>query len=359
MIKVLDKYLLRYFIVALIMIGIGIGVLIVAINMVEELRSFIDNDVPLIDIVIYYTYFAGWIVKSFLPVFVLLAALTSVGILARRNELLAMKSNGVSLYRIAAPILLFTFLLSIGHIYYNEVIFPPGNKKRVEMKEFTIDKRSRTTQLRAQNLYRQVNENLFFVIRSYDIPRQEGKQIKIYKAKNGRLAELITAKKIAYTSRNWMLYDGVRRVFSDSTEQFTEFDSLSAAFIEDKPSDFERPLGKPEDMGYKELQNYIKVMKRTGGPYLRELVDLKFKLSYPFASFIVILICIPVASNPKRGGIAFSFAVGAGIALLYFVSFKVLQSLGYNGKLSPDLAAWLINLIFLAVGLVIIIKTPK
>ncbi len=359
MMKVLDKYLLRYFIVSLIMIGIGIGVLIVAINMIEELRSFIDNDVSIVDIMIYYTYFAGWIVKSFLPVFVLLAALTSIGILARRNELLAMKSNGISLYRIAAPILVFTFILSLAHIYYNEIIFPPANKKRVEINEYTIKKRSRASRLRAQDLYRQVNKNLFFVIRSYDIPRQEGKQIKIYKAKDGRLAELITAQKIVYTSRNWMLYDGVRRIFTDSTEQFDEFDSLSAAFIEDKPSDFERPLGQPEDMGYEELKNYIKVMKRTGGPYLRELVDLKFKLSYPFASFIVILICIPIASNPKRGGIAFSIAVGAGIALLYFVSFKVLQSLGYNGKLSPDLAAWLINIIFLAVGLVIIIKTPK
>lgn len=359
MLKVLDRYLLRYFLVSLLMISIGVGILIIAINMIEELQSFVDHEVAIRDILVYYVYFAGWIVKSFLPVFFLLAGLTSIGILARRNELLAMKANGVSLYRIALPLLLFTFLLSAGHIVFNEIIYPPANKKRVEMKEFTIRKRSNKDRIRQQNLYRQVNKNLFFVIRSYDIPRREGKEINIYRANEGRLAELITADVISYTPKGWMLYNGVHRTFQDTTEQFTTFDSLSGAFIEDKPEDFEKPLGKPEDMGYAELKNYINVMKRTGGPYMRELVDLKFKISYPFVSFIVILICVPLASNPKRGGIAFSIAIGAGIALFYFVSFKVVQSLGYNEKIDPDLAAWVINAIFLAVGLGIIIKAPK
>jgi len=359
MIKTLDKYLLRYFVGALLILTIGFGILIIAINMVEELRDFIDHDVAFSNIFIYYIYFAGWIIKSFLPVFILLAALTSIGILARRNEILAMKAGGLSLYRIAMPLLIFTFILSVAHIYYNEVIFPPANEKRIEMKEFTIKKRSKKATLSARNIYRQVNPELFFVVRNYDIPRREGTEVKIFRSSEDKLVELITAQKIRYTSRGWMLYDGVSRMFADTAETFTTFDSLSAAYIKDKPSDFERPLGKPEDMGYDELSHYVKVMKRTGAPYVRELVDLKFKISYPFASFIVILICVPIASNPKRGGIAISFALGAGIALLYFVCFKVIQSFGYNERLNPDIAAWLINGIFLAVGLVIMLRARK
>ncbi len=162
-----------------------------------------------------------------------------------------------------------------------------------------------------------------------------------------------------YTERNWMLYDGVRRIFTDTAETYVSFDSLSARQIKEKPSDFEIPLGKPEDMAYAELKHYINMMKRAGGPYQRELVDLRLKLSYPFTSFIVILICVPIASNPKRGGIAISFALGAGIALLYFVCFKVLQSFGYNEKLPPILAAWLINGIFFIVGLLILLRARK
>jgi len=359
MFKVLDRYLLRYFILSLITVTVGIGVLIVVINMVEELRHIIDNKTPFVLVLTYYLYFAGWVIKTFLPVFVLLAALISIGILARRNELLAMKASGLSLYRIAAPLMVFCFLLSVGHIYYNEFIFPKANQKRVEIKEYTIRKRSQKRRLTTTNIYRQVDKNLFYTINAYNIKKMEGSDIKLYRSKDDKLAELITGKKIRYTESNWMLYDGVRRIFSESDERFVVFDSLPVPFIKELPSDFEVPLGKPEDMGYAELEHYINTMKRTGGPYIRELVDLKLKLSYPLSSFIVILICIPIASNPRRGGIAVSFAQGAGIALLYFVAFKIVQSFGYSEKLPPDIAAWLINGVFLIIGLTIMLRARK
>jgi lipopolysaccharide export system permease protein len=359
MIKVLDRHLLRHFIMALIMVSAAFSFLIVAINMVEQLSDFIDNEVPFIEVLTYYFYFLGWIFKSFLPVFVLLAALISVGILARKNELLAMKTNGISLYRITAPFFIFALLLAAGHIYYNEFIFPEPNKKMVEMKEYTIKHHARDARASTRNIYRQVNKDLFFVIGGYNIDKQEGTDIKLYRSDNNKLAEFITAKKIRFTERNWMLYSGVKRILGDSNETFITFDSLPAEYIRDKPADFETPIGRPEDMGYNELAHYIDLMKRTGAPYQRELVDLKLKLAYPLSSVIVILICVPIASNPKRGGIAVSFAVGAGIALLYFVAFKVTQSFGYNEKLPPNLAAWLINGIFFMVGLIIMVRTKK
>ncbi|MCX6825813.1 MAG: LptF/LptG family permease [candidate division Zixibacteria bacterium] len=358
MIKVVDRYLLRYFISALITVTVAFGLLIVVINMVEQLRDFVDNKVPILQVLTYYLYFAGWIFKSFLPVFVLLAALISIGILARKNELLAMKTSGISLYRIIAPIFLFTFLLTGVHIYYNEFIFPEPNKKMVEMREYTIRNRGEDFRWTTQNIYRQVDKSLFFTINSYNLARQEGADIKLYRSANDKLAEFITAKRMKFTPHGWMLYNGAKRILGDSTT-FTDFDSLPANYIKDKPSDFETPIGNPEDMGYKELSHYIELMKRVGSPYQRQLVDLKLKLAYPFSSVIVILICVPIASNPKRGGLAISFALGAGIALLYFICFKVTQSFGYNEKLQPAVAAWMINGIFLLVGLIIIFRTKK
>ena len=357
--KVVDRYLLRYFVGSLILVTVAFGLLFVVINMVEELRRFIDHSIPIGQILTYYAYFSGWIIKSFLPVFVLLAALMSIGILARRNELLAMKASGISLYRISIPLLVFSFLLSIGHIYFNEVIYPDANKKRVEMKEYVIRKRSRDARLSARNIYRQISEHQFLTINSYNISKMEGINAGIYQFDDDRMIELITAKTLKFTSRNWMLYDGIQRTFSDSGEVFNRFDSLSAAYIKERPADFEIPIGKPEDMGYEELERYIEMMRRTGGSYQRELVDLKLKISFPFASFIVILICVPLASNTKRAGIAVSFSIGAGIALLYFVCFKTIQSLGYGGRLHPDLAAWLVNGIFFIIGLIIIWRTRK
>jgi len=186
-----------------------------------------------------------------------------------------------------------------------------------------------------------------------------GDEIKLFESKDNKLTEMIAARKIQFDNRGWLLTKGVRRIFSDTGEIFIDFDTLIAAQIKDKPKDFEKPLKFTEEMGYEDLSYYIDVMKRTGGKYRKELIDLKMKVSYPLSSSIVILLCIPIASNPKRGGIAVSFAVGFGIALLYFVCFKVIQSLARGGSIDPDLSAWIINAVFLVAGLLIMFKAKK
>lgn len=359
-VRKLDLYLLKFFLLSLIVVTVAIGATIVVINMVEELRDFIDHQVPLLQILEYYAYFAGWVIKSFFPVFVLLATLFSVSMLARRNEILAMKASGLSLYRIAFPLLTAAIVLSAGHFYYSEYIYPPANKKRLEIKEFTIEKRSKHRYRKVSNVYRQIDPGYFYTIATFNVDRSEGTDLKVYRTRDNRLSQIITAARVNFVDYEWVASDGIVRSFDDSSkESFSQFATMKLPDIEDKPSDLSKRIGKPEDMGLDELQSYIDLMKRTGGPYIRESVDLQMKYSYPVASFIVLLISIPFASNPRRGGIAVSFAVGALIALLYFVLFRILQSAGYNEKIPDWLSVWGVNGLFFLIGLGAMLKARK
>jgi LPS export ABC transporter permease LptG len=359
MLKRIDRYLMTYYFSALLVVVAAIGLTIIAINAVEELRDFVDHQVPLIKILEYYAYFGGWVVKSFFPMFVLLAVLFSVSFLARRQEVLAMKATGLSLYRITAPILITTVILAAGHFYYSEYIYPPANKKRLEIKEFTIEKKSKRALDRVHNIYRQISKGYFYTIGSFNVERGEGNDLKVYRAESNRLAEIITANRIEYLNHKWFAYDGVVRTFSANGESFDKFDARVLPDIEEKPDDFSRRIGKPEDMGYDELARYIELMKRTGGPHIRESIDLDIKLAFPLSSCIVVLICIPFASNPRRGGIAVSFALGTVISLVYFVMFRSLQSAGYNEKVPPELAVWGVNGLFFLIGVISMWKARK
>lgn len=351
MIKTLDLYILRSFFKSLGVVTVSVVILIIAINMVEEIKDFVDNEVPFWDIAEYYLYFSGWTVKSFLPVFVFLAGLFTVGSLARNNELRAMKAGGISLYRIAAPLLIAAIFISGAHFYYNEFIFPPANKRRVELKSFTIEKKPRSSVVNRYNMYRQVSDSMYYVIDKYNIPEKMGYGIKIYRRDRNRLGEFITARSMNFKHGYWTLVDGARHVFDSSGgKQYSTFDSLTEPLIRDRPAEFERHLGKPEDMSYRELQNYISLMKRTGGPYLRELVDLKVKLTFPMTTIVVMIMCIPLAANPGRGGVAATLAGAAGLMLIYFVAFKVTKVLGANDYIPPDLAAWSVNGTFFIAG---------
>jgi lipopolysaccharide export system permease protein len=360
MIKKIDLYLLKSFFIALVVVILTIGFTIIVINMVEELRDFIDHDVPLVSILQYYLYFGGWVIKSFFPVFILLATLFSVSMLARRNEILAMKASGLSLYRITLPFLVVAILLAIFHFNYNEYIYPPANKKRLEIKRYTIEKKSKDALVKIHKIYRQISPGYFYTIENFNTDRREGDDFRLYKSVDNRLSQIITAQKIMFIDHVWRLKDVVVRNFGDSAkESFSRLDTMTVFAIKDQPDDFARKIGKPEDMGYDELKQYIDLMKRTGGPYVRESIDLKIKYAYPVTSIIVVLISIPFASNPRRGSLAVSFAAGALLALLYFVLFRTMQSAGYNEKIPEDLAVWGVNGLFLLAGLVLMAKARK
>ena len=360
MIKTLDRYLIRYFLQSLLVVTIAIGLTIIVINMVEELRDFIDHNVAFADIVTYYLYFGGWVIKSFLPVFVLLATMFSVSILARRRELLAMKASGRSLYRIALPLLVMGGILSVVHFYYNEYIFPPANKRRLEIKEFTIEQRSKSVFTNVRNIYRLISPGYFYSLADFNAERQEGSQLRLCKTADNKLKQIVTARQVIYRDFRWIGKEVAIRTFDDSShESYQKLDSLLLPDILDTPEDLAKRIGKPEDMSLDELRRYIDVMKRTGGPYLKESIDVRLKYVYPMTSFIVMLICIPFASNPRRAGIAVSFAVGAAIALGYFVLFRIMQSLGYNEKIPADLAVWGVNVLYFVIGTILMIGARK
>lgn len=358
--KRLDRYLLTYFFLSFFAVTVAIGLTIVVINMIEELPDFLDHDVALLQVLEYYVYFGGWVIRSFVPMFVLLSVLFSVSLLARRQEILAMKASGLSLYRLTAPFVIVTLLISVAHFCYNEYVFPDMNKRKLEIKNFTIEGKSRAIHTNVRNIYRQINPNSFYTMVQFDVARRMGKSFKLYRAQGNRATEIVTAESVIYKNFHWEAINGNRRTFNDSTESnFTSFDTLVIADMDDVPDDLAKRLGNPEDMGLDELRRYIDLMKRTGGPYTREMVDLKTKFSFPLSSFIVVLICVPFASNPRRAGIAVSIAAGSGIALAYFVLFRMLQSAGWNGKIPDDVAAWGVNGLFLVIGLFLMWRAPK
>ena len=358
--KKIDRYILQFFMLNLLVVSLAIGFIIIVINMIEFLRHFLDNQIPFDQIVEYYVYFGGWVVKFFFPYFILLATLFTYSFLARKNEILAMKASGLSLYRIAWPVLALVIVLSVGHFYYNEYLFPPANQRRVEIKEFEIKKRSKRRFDQVVNTYRQISPGNVYTIAMFNIPRLEGTDLKIYKTDNNQLRQLLTAKQVAYRDRQWIAYDGIIRTFGDSTEtMYQTFDTLKLPDIKEHPDELGKKVIDPEDMGLEELKEYISHMKRAGAPHVRESIDLQIKYAFPVSSIIVVLLSIPFAANPRKGGIAVSFAYGAGIALVYFVFFRILQSAGYNEKLPDYVAVWGINSLFFLIGAIAMLRARK
>lgn len=142
-------------------------------------------------------------------------------------------------------------------------------------------------------------------------------------------------------------------------ERYETFDRLLRLDLKIEPEAFAQRQKKPEEMGYFELLDYVKVKKRSGQDVAKETTELYLKISFPFVNFIIVLFGAPIAANPKRSGVAIGFAISLFISFVYYTLIRMGQSFGYSGKLSPLFAAWSANTLFFILGVILLIKAKK
>ena len=111
MIKKIDRYILRQFILTAIFALFAFIMIFVAIDMMENLDDFLDRHATPQIIMLYYLHFIPEIIKLMVPVAMLLSSLFTTGRFSTYSELTALKSGGVSLYRFMVPIMIFSLLV--------------------------------------------------------------------------------------------------------------------------------------------------------------------------------------------------------------------------------------------------------
>lgn len=358
----LDRYILKQFVLTTIFSLIVITIIFVAINLMDNLDDFLDLNASIGMITMYYLYFIPEIIKLMIPVAMLLSALFTTGRLSTYNELTALKSSGVSLYRYMAPIFVFSILVSISSIYFNGWIVPSANKKKFEIGRIYFQKD--IEYISKTNIFIQDTRTRILSIGMFDDSRNVAMQISIQDFDQSDLTNVHTrydANEMHWMPRTetWMLYKGTERSFSDSSEIIFQFDSLSIGALNFTPEDIRKKQEKPEEMNYTDLRQFIKNQQRAGHDASRWLVDFYGKIAFPFASVIVVLFGIPFSSVKRRSGLGVEFGIAIGISFLYMIFQQVSQAFGYNGDMNPLLTAWLANIVFFIAGLLVLWRVPK
>jgi len=355
--KILDKYILKKFLGTLIFALIAFSAIFIIIDIIGFLDKFIDHKVPLSIIVKYYLYYLPYIIILTLPVATLLASLFSVGQLARYNEITAMRTSGLSSYRILAPLFVTGIIISLVAIYAGERFVPYTNQKKKDVYQNYVDKRKKRTKRKTKNIQLQIDKNRWLVIGYFDVEKNTAYKVSIEEFEGNSLTERTDSPKMRWRQDKWILDKAFLRRFENGNEKVSLYDSLAMGDLHFKPEDIAKVQKKAEEMSFWELKNFIQEVKRTGGNPDRWLVELYLKIAFPFANLIIILFGAPLASKKTRSGTAVSFGVSLFICFLYFGFIKVGQSLGHNGTLHPLLAAWMGNLFFGAGAIYILVKS--
>ena len=300
----------------------------------------------------YLWYLLPQYVYYVLPMSVLLASLVTIGVLTKNSELIVMKACGVSLYRVALPMLGGALLAGGTLFVLEQTTLGPSNRKAETIKSVMNGVAPNTLDLLTRQWVVGSRGEIYHY--NYFDPKNNALiGISVFEFSDGMrsLARRSYAERARYRPEPghpnmWRAEQAWSRELlpSGDTRRFAA--QPVAEFTLEPPSYFGTRQPEPQFMSYSQLRDYIGQLRTSGFDVIAQQVALERKASFPFVTLIMTLIAVPFAVTAGRRGAMYGIGVGIVLGISYWVAFSVFAALGTGGVVAPMLAAWAPNLLF-------------
>lgn len=333
-------------------------VLFILLNVFGKLDSFIDNHASLNLIARYYLNTAPYYLHATLPISMLLATLFTIGNMARYNELTALYATGKSLLQISMPLLLVALMVSVLSLLISEYVLPKTNAEVEHIWEVELHGHQDRT-LPTYDVPFNGKDGRLYYARSFKPETQTIRDFRAVTFDGPRVRERYDAEIATWRDGMWQLQRGSLRSFQEDNESYVQFDSLASRLSGIDPSSFMNRRVVPDAMNARQLKAYIDTIHITGGDPTEYRVDFHLKFASPLINLIVVFMGILLASGPRKTTVASGFGWTLLIVFVYYILISYGRALGQNAIIPPILAAWLGNLFFGGLSLLIFAKIRR
>lgn len=360
--QIIDFYLLRNFFFYFGMMLVGFLVLFEAFNFFELLDDIAQHRTPLSDVVDFFLYLSVYLFYQLAPLACLVAVLVTLGIMAKNNELVALKAAGVSLYRVALPLVSAGLCLAAGLVMLDSAYLPYANQRQDALRNL-IQGRPAQTYYQPQRSWMLGDDDRVYNYQLFDPDHSLFGRLSIFELDPATFAlrRRIYADRARWMpeDREWVLSSGWVRNFSPGgAVTYLPFSEQEFSELREPPSYFNREIRQGYQMNWQELRRYINGLALAGFDVARLSVQLQRKLSFPLIAPIVMLLAIPFSLLVGNRGAVGGLALGVGLAVIYWSASALLEALGAVGQLPPVLAAWSPDAAFFFVALYFFLKMP-
>ncbi|MBN1504722.1 MAG: LPS export ABC transporter permease LptG [Candidatus Eisenbacteria bacterium] len=357
--RILDKYVLREFLVAFSLALLFFMAIFVVVDLFEKIDTFIDYKAPPLSVARFYLYGMPYIVILVLPVAMLLSCFLTFGQMARRNELMAMSVSGVDFLRTMAPVLMLALLCCGFSLALGELVVPACNKAKEDTMRTVIKKMPPSSTTRRANVNYLGTGGRIFLIKLYDSVEKSMKEVVIQEFGSNTLERRIDAAEARWDGTQWVFENGMIRSFEGGVERASQFSTLTIPGLRETPEDFAKQEAEPDEMNFVQLTRYVSRVRESGGRIQKYLVELHMKLAFPLTNLIVTLVGASLSTRVRRGTLALGFGLSLLISFTYYGFIKTGQALGHSGALPPFVAAWMGNVFFGGLGIFLLLRARR
>jgi LPS export ABC transporter permease LptG/LPS export ABC transporter permease LptF len=363
---ILDEYVLREFLLTFLMVLVTFVMLMLVFTFFELLSDIIRNRTPLVTVGEYLINLTPSMIYLITPLSVLIGVLVVFGIMNRNSELTAMKASGVSLYRIALPVITIAAILSVTLFMFDEFYLPQANRRQEALRNVIKGKPAETFEHPGRKWIfgqqRPGKPSSIFYYEYFDPDIDTFGNISIFEFNPGSFT--ISKRIFASTAHwepnlhSWVFEDGWERTFRGTeTASYEEFPVRTFPEITEPPDYFKKEVRQSSEMSFGELTRYIHNLRQSGFNTVPLRVQLNHKLAYPLITLVMAVLAIPFAlSMGKRGSLS-GIAVAIGVAITYYVVSAFFENMGDVSWLPAFLAAWSPDFLFGLAGAWLLLRT--
>jgi len=316
----------------------------------DRVDTYLKHGASLSVILRSFVFRAPMVVVQVFPMAMLAGTLVALGLMARHREIVALRACGISAWQLLLPLLAVAAIVSVLTLAWSEVVVPYSARRWHEIWTLEVKQSRKGRVFTGREIWYRGGAGFYNIGRA-NPGRQALFGLTIYQLDDGfRPTRLIVTPKATWDGDHWTLHDA-------ETHELTP---EGVRIVPGAPPGFELPETlddftvaelEPEAFGYQMLRRQIEGLRAKGVDTSESWVDLYLKLALPAASFIMMLVAVPLAiRGASQKSVPAAVAMGFAVGFTYFMVLGFARALGQSGALPPLFAAWASNAIFLLFG---------
>lgn len=310
----------------------------------------------------YYAYYSPEVIYKMLPVACVVGMVMTISSLNRGSELVALFASGLSLFRISR-IIFISIIFICGFSYYmSDQLMPMFSKNKSFVFYNDIEKNPSLFQTIKTNRIWYRSKNSIYNIKTLNAEGNRAQGLTLYFFNDKwDLIQMLTASSVMMNGSQWVLQNGTITVFSEDSSFPMNDRFLEKTIVMTEEAQDLRSTGQTSDLlTQKQLSHFIEKNKDAGLDTIKYEVDFHSKFSFAMAGLVMSLLALPFCvSKTRGGGMMLNIGICLGLVLVYWIFYSSAQTLGQHGQLKPIIAAWMPNVVMLALGTTLLLRLKR
>src|SRR5262245_17270474 len=359
--RLMDLYLLRRFLTYFATMMLTFIALFEVFTFFELLDDIARHNVAFLVVVKYFWYLTPYLLYQLAPLGALVAVLTTLGVMSKNNEIVACKASGISLYRLALPLLLGGLTLAATMIILDDVYLPYTNQRQDALRNQIKGKPAQTYTRPQRWIFGEKGKIYNYDLFEPDKNLFAGLTVVELEPGTFRVKRRVFASRATWSeSQNtWLLESGWVRDFQDGhVQNYQKFKATALAELAEPPAYFNREVLQAFQLSFRQLGSYIQELRKAGFDVSTLTVQWYVKIAFPLIAPVSMLLAIPYAFRVGARGAVSGVALGLALGIAYWSLARLLQAMGGVGQMPPPFAAFAPDLIFYFLGMYFFFKMP-